>query len=423
MYLTDVEIKNFKGIENMRLELQPGFNLIKGENGKGKTSILEALAVGLGGFIAGIDGVSTRHFTKDEIRKQYTAVGDASCSYKYCVPVEVAVNACFKETGEIFSWVRTRNSVQASRSTLSPRNIAKMAEELSNNEESELPVLCYQAASRVWSQKREKSENIFHKKYVRTVGYTDTLQEASNIKLLLNWCVKMEQVAWQKEKPVAEYEAVKKTVSNFMRQMNYGKECRIFYDKQMEELMYQENELILPVMDLSAGFQSLIWMVFDIAYRMAVLNPFLGEKIADTNGVVLIDELDMHLHPKWQWEVIDALRKVFPNVQFIATTHAPILFASAKNVWIIDIENGEPEYGYSHYGIDVNTSINYFQKTNEVPEEIQKVIDLFCDEMDEENYSQARKILDDLEKLTAPQNPILAKLRTRYEIETAALEE
>ena len=71
-----------------------------------------------------------------------------------------------------------------------------------------------------------------------------------------------------------------------MRQMNYGKECRIFYDKQMEELMYQENELILPVMDLSAGFQSLIWMVFDIAYRMAVLNPFLGEKIADTNGVV-----------------------------------------------------------------------------------------------------------------------------------------
>lgn len=423
MYLTDVEIKNFKGIENMRLELQPGFNLIKGENGKGKTSILEALAVGLGGFIAGIDGVSTRHFTKDEIRKQYTAVGDASCSYKYCVPVEVSVNACFKETGEIFSWVRTRNSVQASRSTLSPRNIAKMAEELSNNEESELPVLCYQAASRVWSQKREKSENIFHKKYVRTVGYTDTLQEASNIKLLLNWCVKMEQVAWQKEKPVAEYEAVKKVVSNFMRQMNYGKECRIFYDKQMEELMYQENELILPVMDLSAGFQSLIWMVFDIAYRMAVLNPFLGEKIADTNGVVLIDELDMHLHPKWQWEVIDALRKVFPNVQFIATTHAPILFASAKNVWIVDIENGEPEYGYSHYGIDVNTSINYFQKTNEVPEEIQKVIDIFCDEMDEENYSQARKILDDLEKLTAPQNPILAKLRTRYEIETAALEE
>ena len=159
MYLTDVEIKNFKGIENMRLELQPGFNLIKGENGKGKTSILEALAVGLGGFIAGIDGVSTRHFTKDEIRKQYTAVGDASCSYKYCVPVEVSVNACFKETGEIFSWVRTRNSVQASRSTLSPRNIAKMAEELSNNEKSELPVLCYQAASRVWSKKREKSEN------------------------------------------------------------------------------------------------------------------------------------------------------------------------------------------------------------------------------------------------------------------------
>lgn len=99
--------------------------------------------------------------------------------------------------------------------------------------------------------------------------------------------------------------------------------------------MYQEGQLILPVMDLSAGFQSLIWMVFDIAYRMAVLNPFLGEKVSETRGIVLIDELDMHLHPKWQWGVIDALRSVFPNVQFIATTHAPILFASSKKYGLL----------------------------------------------------------------------------------------
>lgn len=423
MYLTDVRIKNFKGIEEIHLELQPGFNLIKGENGKGKTSILEAISVGLGGFIAGIDGVSTRHFTKDEIRKQYTAIGDASCNCQYCVPVEVSVNAHFEESGETISWTRIRSSVQASRSTLSPRDIAKTAEKLSNSDNAELPVLCYQAASRVWSQKREKSENIFHKKYIRTVGYTDTLQEASNIKLLLNWCVKMEQVAWQKGMPVAEYEAVKKAVSDFMRQMNYGEECRIFYDKQMEELMYQEGQLILPVMDLSAGFQSLIWMVFDIAYRMAVLNPFLGEKVSETRGIVLIDELDMHLHPKWQWGVIDALRSVFPNVQFIATTHAPILFASSKKVWIIDIEEKEPEYGYSHYGIDVNTSINYFQNTNEVPKKIQNIIERFCDDMDEEKYEHAEEMLQDLEKLTDSQHPLLTKLRARYDLETTVLEE
>ena len=172
---------------------------------------------------------------------------------------------------------------------------------------------------------------------------------------------------------------------------------------------------------MSAGFQSLIWMVFDIAYRMAVLNPDKKEKIALTRGIVLIDELDMHLHPKWQWRVIDSLREVFPNVQFIATTHAPILFASAKNVWIIDIEKEEPDYSYSHYGLDLNTSINQFQETCEVAAEVREMMRDFDDRMDEENYKEARKILRTLEEITAPTHPLVAKMRTRYELETEML--
>ena len=66
--------------------------------------------------------------------------------------------------------------------------------------------------------------------------------------------------------------------------------------------------------------------------------------LTKSKGIVLIDELDMHLDPKWQVNVIDALRAVFPNVQFIATTSSPIIIESAKEVRVIDIENGEPEY-------------------------------------------------------------------------------
>lgn len=423
MQLKEAQIRNFRGIESMQLQFQPGFNLIKGENGKGKTSILEAISVGLGGFLTGIEGVAARHFTKEEIRKEYISSGDGSCDCKYSVPVEVTMETVFDGLSEPIYWTRGRNSIQASRSTLQPRKIAKIAEQLSNDENSELPILSYQGAGRVWSQKKEKTENIFRKKYVRTVGYTDALLEASNTKLLLNWCVKMEQVAWQKEMKIAEYEAVKDAVAKFMNQMNCGDHCKVFYDKQLEELLYQEEEYILPVSDLSAGFQSLIWMVFDIAYRMALLNPHKKKDIAETKGIVLIDELDMHLHPRWQWKVIDALRSVFPNVQFIATTHAPILFASAKNVWVIDIENKEPEYGYSHYGIDLNTSINQYQETFEVAEEIQAMIEQFCDEMDEENYADAQKTLQKMEDVTAPIHPLVARLRTRYELETSLLEE
>ena len=417
MKLSRAEIRNFRGIEEWNITFKPGFNLIKGVNGKGKTSVLEAIAVGLGGFLAGLDDVVTRHFSKDEIRQVYTTVGDGSYDKKIVVPTEVYLEA--EVDGEHFEWMRGRKDIKTSRSTIQPRDICQKAGLMANEENKEMPILAYLGAGRVWSQRREKVENIFRKQYFRTVGYTDALHDASNIKLLLNWCVKMEQVAWQKEKKIAEYEAVKKAVSDFMQYMEPGANCRVFYDKQQEELMYERGNEVLPVMSLSAGYQSLVWMVFDIAYRMAVLNPFMKENIAVTSGIVLIDEIDMHLHPKWQWNIINALQNVFPNVQFIAATHSPILFASAKDVWLIDVDGDEIEYSRSHYGIDINTSLNTYQETIEMPMEVKEKADAFSDAMDAERYEEALEILEELEMNTAPTHPLLIQLRTRYDFETA----
>ena len=91
--------------------------------------------------------------------------------------------------------------------------------------------------------------------------------------------------------------------------MQEDENIHIYYDKRTEELLYVNKEGILPIRLLSSGFRNLLGMVFDIAYRMAVLNPDLLEDITSiTPGVVLIDEIDMHLHPNWQWKVVDALK-------------------------------------------------------------------------------------------------------------------
>ena len=158
--------------------------------------------------------------------------------------------------------------------------------------------------------------------------------------------------------------------------------------------------------------------VFDIAYRMAVLNPSKLDKIAETAGVVLIDEIDMHLHPRWQWNVVGALISTFPNVQFIAATHAPILFASHKNIWIIDVDEEEVRYSESHYGMDVNTSMQYYQNTREIPEKVRQKVELFNKKMDDEKYEEAEVILKQLEIETAPAHPLLVELRTRFEFES-----
>ena len=417
MYFSKVRIKNFKGIAEEELLFVPGFNLIKGENGRGKTSILEAIAVGMGGFIAGVPGVASRHFSISEIRKEYKMTGDGSCECINYVPVEVEINANIE--GSEIEWLRARTSINTSRSTIQPRKVVRLAEKMSSDEKSELPVLIYEAAGRVWAQKRNKTENPFGKKIVRTIGYIDTLVEASNIKMLRNWCIKMEMNAFKLKKDIAEYEAVKKAVADFMREINGNNiSYQVFYDSQLEEIMFQNDHEILPITDLSAGYQSLIWMVFDIAYRMALLNPQKGKDIAKSKGVILIDELDMHLHPKWQWNIIAALTTVFPNVQFIATTHAPILFASAKNVHVIDIDGDVVQYRNSHYGIDINESLNEFQQTDELPPNIKPLSNQISDSIDDEAFDEATELIKELEDALEENHPLVTKFKTLLDLET-----
>ena len=266
----------------------------------GKTSILEAISVALGGFIAGIDGINTKHFTKDEIRCVSELMGQGSYNIKHVTPIEVSCNV--EVDNEEFTRTRRKSSIHSSRSTVEPRDICKKAAIMADDSNSILPLLSYQSVARMWAQRREKSKNIFREDYSRTVGYIDCLSEESNNKLFMNWCKRMEQISWQEDRKIAEYEVVKQTLAKFMSIMNEDKITKVFYDKRTEELMYKNEEEVLPISYLSAGYQSLIWMVLEIAYRMAVLNPNLLDKVTEkTSGIVLIDELDLHLHPNWQW--------------------------------------------------------------------------------------------------------------------------
>ncbi|MDO5518814.1 MAG: AAA family ATPase, partial [Clostridium sp.] len=277
MFLKEIEISNFKAIYNKKIEFKEGFNLIIGDNGVGKTSILEGISVALGGFIAGIDGIKTKHFTNNEIRCISELMGQGSYNIKHVTPIEVKCNVTLEDTEYI--WTRRKSSIHSSRSTVEPRDICKKASILADDSNSVLPLLNYQSAARMWAQRREKSNNIFREDYSRTVGYIDCLSEESNTKLFMNWCKRMEQISWQEDRKIAEYEVVKETLAKFMSVMNENNISKVFYDKRTEQLMYKNENKVLPISYLSAGYQSLIWMVLEIAYRMAVLNPNLLDKV------------------------------------------------------------------------------------------------------------------------------------------------
>ena len=389
MYLSNIYIENFKGIKKAAIDFDRAVNLIIGDNGTGKTSVLEAITVALGGFLSGIDGVNTIHFSKDEIRRenQLTGTGSNNIVYKtpVCVSARLELDIGDKDNGGVhsFKFSRQKKSITSSRSTVEPRDICKAAQFMADNPGSVLPVISYQSFSRVSNQKRDKWLNPFLSDYSRVVGYVDCLDEAANDKMLTNWCRKMEQISWQQEKPILEYEVVKRAVSDFMKFMQDGEGVTVSYDKRTEELVYSDGEETLPIRLLSSGFRNLLGMVFDIAYRMAVLNPDLLDDITEkTPGVVLIDEIDMHLHPNWQWRVVEALKHTFPKVQFIATTHSPIIIASCKEEKLIalrleDVFLDKPSeivHGKTAKGWMVDSVLEkYMHSGNRAPETMSKL--------------------------------------------------
>lgn len=160
MYLSKIHIENFKGIKNADFELGKSVNIIIGDNGTGRTSVLEAAAVALGGFLSGIDGINTIHFSKDEIRRENQLTGRGSNNIVYKTPIRVdadlELNTGTKGSPEYrtFSFTRQKKSIKSSRSTVEPRDICKEAQRMADDRNSILPVISYQTFSRVSNQKR-----------------------------------------------------------------------------------------------------------------------------------------------------------------------------------------------------------------------------------------------------------------------------
>ena len=422
MFLKEIEISNFKAIDNKKIEFKEGLNLIIGDNGVGKTSILEAISVALGGFIAGIDGVKTKHFTKDEIRCISELMGQGSYNIKHVTPIEVSCNV--ELDNEEFTWTRRKSGIHSSRSTVEPRDICKKAAIMADDSHSILPLLSYKSDARMWP-KIDRIKDIFREDYSRTVGYIDCLSGESNNKLFMNWCKRMEQISWQEDRKIAEYEVVKETLAKFMSIMSEDKISKVFYDKRTEELMYKNEEEVLPISYLSAGYQSLIWMVLEIAYRMAVLNPNLLDKVTEkTSGIVLIDELDLHLHPNWQWKVIKALRETFPKVQFIATTHSPIILASCKDERVISIDSEmNIEYKNSLYGVPINNVLVSYQSSTDIVDGVKKKLDKFNEAIDDGNLKGAKELLDELKGEIGEDNPEFVGANVTYDLESMYMED
>ena len=221
------------------------------------------------------------------------------------------------------------------------------------------------------------------------------------------------------------FQAIKSAMERLYREMDDGlEEVRVAYDFKTWEIeihVKHKNEEFVsrPLRYLSDGIKSMLSITADIACRMALLNPHLGEHvIAATTGIVLIDEIDMHLHPSWQRKILASLKKVFPRIQFIVTTHAPAVLANVPRENIIVFSEGKAYPPAEHtYGRDVNTILRDVMGTEVRPQEVMEKKDLFYKALDEGDFSAAEKQLGILEKILGQSDEEVVYMTTMLDLE------
>lgn len=419
MILKKLHISNFKMFEEITLEFKPGFNLLLGDNGVGKTTVLEAATVAVSGFLAGMEDVSTRNIYKDDIHYQIVKDNNGIPNKLYKEPVEV--ESTLNYDGSDYTWSRVKKGATgSSRTSINPRDILKVSRELINSTEHRmLPLISYQSASRHWisarSDANEKKRKQLHN---RRCGYLGCMEKTANLASINNWCKQMEWGSVRMNHISENYQQFGKIVSKFMSIMNDGVVSEVIFNPNSESLLYCEDGEYKAISDLSAGYQSVLNLILDLAYRMAILNPDEGDNIPNAEGIVLIDEIDSNLHPKWQWRIIDALTETFPNVQFIAATHSPIIVSSCKNANIIGIDEEQNiRYIGDSYAFSVNEilkdMLGYYMR----PAKVENLIEEFEKGMDREEYDLAKNALEKLAELLGEEHPKVIALKSEYEIE------
>jgi Predicted ATP-binding protein involved in virulence len=215
---------------------------------------------------------------------------------------------------------------------------------------------------------------------------------------------------------------VKRVFENTEKMGTYEDEVK----KHSSFLVIKNQDTELKFSQLSSGQKLLLQIVVDITYRLIVNNKIVKKDenfsgvILNSEAIVLIDEIELHLHPQWQREVLPALQKTFPNIQFIVTTHSPQVLSNIKKEQVFIIEDYSLVKVTPHtQGRDSNSILYELFGVEERPEIYRDKIKAFYDVLEDENIDEAEKILTELTELFGEEDTevVRAKLHLTFATE------
>lgn len=361
MRLDKLRLKNFRCFGDFELSFNTSqlLTVVVAENGQGKSTILDAIRIGVWPFIKSFDLSKSATFNDPS---NSISVDDARLIHAQTtgsmirlLPVDVELTGDWG-IGRVNTWRRFREKEDRKTKTLDDDNtqiMKRWASDIQKQLHSEnqsqlgLPILGYYGTGRLWAQKRLPKDEKLNKAEeadlpIRTFGYRNCMDPASSYKHFREWFI----WAWESRSNMRErahvtdeerrnadnrIKVVQHVVDIFLRETTGWHTLEYSVEDQKSLILNHDTHGRMKADYLSDGIRSMLAMVGDIAYRCVKLNPHLGELAAsETYGVVLIDEVDMHLHPRWQQLVLGQLQQAFQNIQFIVTTHSPQVLSTVR---------------------------------------------------------------------------------------------
>lgn len=433
MRLKNIKINNYRCFKDAEIDFDEYITLIVGKNGAGKTTILDAVAVSVSTFLLGIDGGVSRSILKDDARYEFHDLnGTIDPQHQFPVSID-SIGDCLDKKD--VHWDRSLNSENGKTTVKDAVELTSITKNVQNrimtgDKSLVLPLLSYYGTGRLYAQKKEKRNIKSLTEFKRQVGYVDCMAAESNEKLMLNWfqtqtlkSLQEQQKTGVLEKPIL-LKTVEKAICRSFERISGAREASIYFDLDTHRLVLEfesadGNVQKFAMDEMSDGYKNTLSMIGDIAYRMAVLNPTLGDQVLEkTPGIVLVDEIDLHLHPQWQQTILSDLHAIFPEIQFIVSSHAPAVINSVPREQIRILDHGEIYMPAAQtYGRDANSILREVMKVSERPADIKKRMDLFYAYMDENNYQEADKILAEIEAIVGTTDPDIAAARTSLDLE------
>ncbi|OJT25709.1 hypothetical protein BO221_07580 [Archangium sp. Cb G35] len=405
MKVRRLEMTSFRGFRELTLEFNGPMTVLVGTNGAGKTSILDCLAVLLSQVSSGImsgTGHGRRFYESD---------------IQYGQPHTLnSVEAAFGEKLIKWSLALVRKGMPRNVSS----NLTGLKEIITHVQEEnalgryQLPLAIYYPVNRapdVPSRIREQHE------FGPLSAFDQALEGGGrNFRLFFEWFREREDLENQQSRRLEDYgyrdgqlEAVRGAIAGLVPGM-WGIQVERA-PQRMVILKDDAPDARLEVNQLSDGEKTLLAMAGDLGRRLAMANPSLENPLLG-EAVVMIDEIELHLHPGWQRLVVERLRKTFPNCQFILTTHSPQVLSQvpAESVVLLDrFQRAEPSAGT--LGRDSNSILTEVMGVPERPEATAQRIQEIARMIDREELPEARRALEELARQLGEQDSEVVRLR------------